>query len=104
MKTSRCRSCEAEIIWTETTKGRKMPVDAEPATDRQAKMLFVLSGEDPPLAMYAMPIDRAGDEPLYASHFSTCPNADQHRKGREAETAPVVQCPKCKHKFVGRPA
>lgn len=75
MKTSQCRSCGADIIWTITANGKKMPVDAEPAERPQG--VFHLdereSGE--------VHSRSAAGELVYLSHFATCPNADQHRKG-----------------------
>jgi hypothetical protein len=68
---SRCRSCDAEIIWAVTPKGKRIPLDAEPA-ERPAG-LFRLEGENA--------ISVAG-EPVYLSHFVTCPNAAQHRRPR----------------------
>jgi hypothetical protein len=57
---TRCRSCNAKVIWFETPKGKNMPVDADTV--------------------------EAGDEALdlsrHVSHFRTCPNADKHRKPR----------------------
>lgn len=50
---SNCRSCKAEIEWWETPRGKKMPFDLMPA----------------------------GDSPA-VTHFTTCPNADEHRRPR----------------------
>ena len=66
-RTSRCPSCKAEIVWTITSKGKHMPVDAK------AQAGFVLSDDDPP---------RAIGGAIHVSHFATCPNADHHRKER----------------------
>ncbi len=76
MKVSKCRSCQAPVIWTKMESGKMMPVDANPVTG------FELTEPD-----YAA--DSAGASPdpprgvakkVYASHFATCPNADEHRK------------------------
>jgi len=92
MKFSRCRSCDAPIIWVITTNGKRMPVDAEPVVagrgfriDEQlldeAQMGFndddLKPGKDVVATFTGTP---AKDERLYLSHFATCPDADQHRR------------------------
>lgn len=57
-KTSRCRSCSAEIVWLKTSNGRNMPADA----DTVPAGATVFDGS-------------AG----MVSHFATCPNASKHR-------------------------
>lgn len=77
MDVADCSSCSARIVWTVTAKGKRMPVDAEPREDGT----FVLRGQGddhPPLALHKR--ESRGREPLYVSHFATCPNADEHRK------------------------
>lgn len=61
MRTTECQSCQAEIIFLKTGKGKSIPVDAESVTEGDE--LF-----EP----------RAG----HVSHFATCPDADKFRKGR----------------------
>lgn len=55
-----CRSCGAQIVWMKTKRGKNIPVDAETAN----------------------PGERVFQYGVHTSHFSTCPNADQHRKKR----------------------
>lgn len=82
MKRSKCRSCGAAIIWARSeSTDRWMPMDAEPA----ATGTFVLMGwDDPPVAVRFDP--NATDDAIasvrerFVSHFSTCPNADAHRR------------------------
>ncbi len=62
-----CRSCGAEIVWALTDKGKRMPLDA------LAERRFVLKTVGGQLTCLS--------EPVYTSHFVTCPDADQHRKG-----------------------
>jgi hypothetical protein len=73
-----CKSCGASIIWALTQNGKRIPLDAEPA--ERPSGLFRLEGSAtgsmPPIAI------SAAGEPVYLSHFVTCPNADQHRKPR----------------------
>lgn len=76
-----CRSCDASIVWADTSSGSRMPVDAEPVPDGN----LVLTYPSPGRAL-ALVVDPAqlllDDPPRYRSHFATCPNADQHRRNR----------------------
>lgn len=55
-----CRSCGALVLWMKTEKGKNMPVDYD--ADIASETEF--------------------DHTRMESHFSTCPNADSHRKGK----------------------
>jgi hypothetical protein len=85
IQTSRCKSCDAEIIWAhmirkDGTPG-KMPFDKEPnekgfyclsrGADGKIHAAYMKKGEPFPL----------GGKPR-TSHFYTCPNAEQHRKAK----------------------
>lgn len=71
-----CRSCGAQIRWHRTERGTRMPVDAQPHRDGNIRIdeNDVARVTDPGLTLLA--------EPLYRSHFASCPHADQHRKRR----------------------
>lgn len=56
----RCKSCRARIIFLPTTAGKNMPVDADTVE----------------------PDDDEYEAPRHISHFSTCIDADKHRKAR----------------------
>jgi len=56
---SNCKSCKAEIQWVKTKNGKSMPLDMNRI------ITVTLDGEM---------------QTGYASHFSTCPNANKHRK------------------------
>lgn len=76
---TRCRSCGAPIFWATTRMGKTMPVDAQPTRDGNVAITR-LSGE------WLATVVRAKQRELfrrerYTSHFATCPNAKQHRKG-----------------------
>lgn len=78
---SRCRSCDAEIVWAETVNGKKIPLDAG------HHLRGVRVKRDDPLILADEGDVRAGNAviravPTYVSHFATCPNAAEHRKGR----------------------
>lgn len=59
-RTRACRSCGASIIWLKTRAGKKMPVDAASVDG----------------------LEHIFEYGKHVSHFSTCPNAKQHRKPR----------------------
>ncbi len=83
-KFSRCRSCDEPIRWTITEKhGRRMPVDAEPVlTARGFRLLDGPEYGDGETLVSRFVTRPEPGERLYLSHFSTCPNADQHRRPR----------------------
>lgn len=71
---STCRSCGAEILWSETMTGKKIPLDPEQVLGGN----IVLEAEGA-LARIVKP------EPgvkRYRSHFASCPQAEQHRRPR----------------------
>ena len=57
---TRCKSCNAKVIWLITKNLRHMLIDADTVE----------------------PGDTEFDHHRHTSHFATCPNADQHRKKR----------------------
>ncbi len=70
---SKCRSCGADIFWVKTLRGKSMPIDYDKD----------LAEEFERAAMYKHTVDF--DPARMRSHFSTCPEADQHRKPQERE-------------------
>lgn len=85
-----CRSCGAPIYWlTIHPGGRRMPVDAEPAEDGTV-MADLTVGRGVALSRDAVAEIRRAEsemgpdfhEPLYLSHFATCPQAKAWRKPR----------------------
>lgn len=76
--TTKCRSCEAPIVWARHAgTGRRVPVDAEPTTDGNVELHNAAAGTDGPPVVecnvhHQPPLD-AG--PLRLSHFVTCPQA-----------------------------
>ena len=80
-----CRSCAEPILWVGTAGGKRMPLDADPVKPAgvlgkpEAGQLIVVDD----VAI----VQRAGashviSNAIYTSHFSTCPDADAHRKPR----------------------
>lgn len=78
MKTTACRSCGEPMIWCLTEKGKRNPMDSEPSSAGKYR-LDEQDNEQGPLAVWAP--DYGGER--YMSHFSTCPNAQTHRKKEE---------------------
>jgi hypothetical protein len=60
------------VIWTETTKGKKMPVDVKPVLNGQFEV-------EEGIAKY---IGGKHNGFGYTSHFETCPDADSWRSKR----------------------
>lgn len=73
---ARCRSCAAPLLWAATENGRRIPLDPDPYMGDDPRGLFVLRGK---IAIATTPDAFAG-EPVYRSHFATCPNAKEHRR------------------------
>lgn len=63
-----CRSCGADVIWAQTSKGRHIPLDAVPASDGN---ILLTDG-------IARVVDPGQGH--FVSHFVTCPQAHQWRK------------------------
>ena len=68
---SNCKSCNAAIIWVKTVNGKLMPLDEAPVT------MMLIEPSQPGIQPTARAVA------VRKSHFSSCPNADQHRKARE---------------------
>lgn len=67
-----CRSCDAPILWAISAKsGRRMPLDADTTLDG---VRFRIDDHGTAVTVT--------DGPGHASHFSTCPNANTHRRPR----------------------
>ena len=76
---ARCRSCGAEVIWTITEHGKRMPVDAEIATNGN---IFLDYSTEPPTARYVTleNVQTEEAETRFLSHFVSCPESKEWRK------------------------
>lgn len=75
---SRCRSCKAEIVWAVTVKGKKIPFDRGPVADSPWTLA---RRSDHISALKASPIHHPVPKwKRYTPHWSTCPDADKHRR------------------------
>jgi hypothetical protein len=89
-----CSSCNAPIVWALTERGKRMPVDAEPVEDGNVLLSHRGWPGAAPVAIVQGPLEieqlriqhertpQQGPLRLFTSHFATCPDADQHRKGK----------------------
>jgi hypothetical protein len=78
LDSTRCKSCDAEIVWAITTSGKKMPVDVTPSSI--GNVVLALDG----MNLYATVTSQDDPRPRHTSHFATCPHAATHRKERHA--------------------
>lgn len=69
---SKCRSCNAPIIWALTESGRQMPVDAEPS--ERGNLMLVRQGTSVVVKV------QAPAPGLHRPHFATCPQAESWRR------------------------
>jgi hypothetical protein len=68
------------VFWVEwPASGKKMPVDVEPVFDGNV-VLTHRKAENKLLAEKYVGVDHPPPRKRYISHFTTCPEADQHRK------------------------
>ena len=71
MSMGRCKSCGAQIEWVLTVKGHNMPLDVTPIAGGNIKILD--NGR-------AQVVDTHPDVIRSVSHFTTCPEANAHRR------------------------
>ena len=68
----KCKSCDAVIIWAETEKGTRIPLNIKP------EKRFILTGDGSwGDTQVATMVD------TYVSHFATCPDAGKFRKKQQ---------------------
>jgi hypothetical protein len=75
-----CRSCSAPVLWVGTEKGNRMLLDREPYDGDHPAGLFVIRVLDGKVLAIAVTPDAFPGEPVYRSHFATCPDANRWRK------------------------
>jgi hypothetical protein len=66
VRESRCRACNAPLVWATSENGRPMPLDAKP------EKRVVVGGDG---------VGRVVT--THVSHFVTCPKAGEFRKPKE---------------------
>lgn len=77
---TRCRSCQAPIVWAITEAGERMPVDPHPVAGGSVRLRL---DERPPRASVVGStidlFDRTDDGTRHEAHWATCPDADEWR-------------------------
>lgn len=78
-ETARCRSCGRPVRWATMPTGKLNPLDADPDPTGNIAAHLDARGD-----LHARVL-KAGEEPepherRGVSHFSSCPQADQHRR------------------------
>lgn len=76
---SKCRGCNAEIVWAKTQNGKNVPLDP------RAIVYSVAPFEGNLIAI--QPVGHIPGEKFMVSHFNTCPNANEF-SGSKKEPAP----------------
>lgn len=71
---STCRTCNRPIRWAKTESGHNIPIDIEPREGGNVELLEL----GPQLVAR---IGKPGSG-RWVSHFTSCPQADAHRKER----------------------
>ncbi len=80
---SRCRACNAPMVWGVTESGAKMPVDPEPVEGGNVIVLSDAGLAGPLVKVLGEPtlLDGLAEPTVrYVSHFATCPNAEEFRR------------------------
>ncbi len=77
-----CNSCGSPVQWATTDTGKQMPVDVAPADTGNVRVYRDDWGKvrSHTLKQDELQAARDAGEPLYLSHFATCPNAKRHRR------------------------
>jgi hypothetical protein len=73
---SKCRSCDAEIIWAITSAGKRMPVDL--LEDENGNVELITVDTVPKAIVHAQPPMEPAN--LHMAHFVTCPHADRWKR------------------------
>jgi len=100
-----CGSCGKQMIWTLSPRGARLPLDAEEVRSlidsRITSRVTLYRIEQVEGQLHARPVSSAtmavaltGDEderdPLYLSHFATCPQASTHTRKRGSISSPTA--------------
>jgi len=82
---SQCRACGKEILFIRTVAGKSMPCDAEPIRFRPMSRFGTEQNENfvtPDGRVYRGVRDPEGTELGYRSHWASCTNAKDFRRGK----------------------
>jgi hypothetical protein len=78
-----CKWCGAPIRWTETTAGRRLPIDPEPVAFGGNVVLLDPENQYP-LAR-VLPKDDSYDGPRFLAHFTSCKRGGRKVQRRKAK-------------------
>lgn len=70
VKTARCRSCDASVVWMKTINDKAIQVDVDSVDEADLEWT---SGRFGPVPVFDSKIG-------HISHFATCPDRDSWRK------------------------
>ena len=78
---TRCASCRAEIVWATTTKDKPIPLEPASTPNGNLAVYQVDGGGLRAVIVQGPRRDAMRDcgQPLYLSHFVSCPHADEWR-------------------------
>lgn len=84
---TKCRSCKALIVWTITSKNKRMPLDLLASPTGNVVLTAATDSDDwgneiPVVAVLTDHEAQTETRTRYTSHFATCPDAAQHRRTR----------------------
>lgn len=68
---SNCKSCKAQIVWTELQGGKKMPLSYKTKEEKRQQDMFGKRGE---LLGFS-----------FEPHWADCPNAQSHKTAKPAK-------------------
>lgn len=74
VSTSKCRSCDASIVWMKTSTGKNIPVDTDTVDERDLEYVY---DERNRFNDYRTPVFVPKN---HTAHFATCPDAAKHRR------------------------
>lgn len=80
---SRCRSCDADIVWVTLPSGKHCPLDPQPVPGGNVVLVGPRDAGGEQQARTLSRDELSGDGwqgARYVTHFKTCPNAAEHRK------------------------
>jgi hypothetical protein len=75
---SQCTTCGAQIIWTRTQAGKRMPLDAKASAD--GNLVLTNTNELLPTVRTVGSVGHKPGQLLYRNHAFTCKQAMAHRE------------------------
>lgn len=92
--TTKCGSCNAEIVWRKTGSGKPVPLNPEilyVSPNGHGKRVLLMNDFGQYINGFACKKSDHGAKAGRQTHFATCPNAGQHRKNKKTEPTPDEQ-------------